>query len=268
MVSDPAYTTASSSVNNAGTTRWMSPERLSPTEFGSKDSRPTTASDCYALGMVILEVLSGRVPYHQFQNTTVILMVMRGVRPGRPGRSWFTDDLWRTMEKCWSPRPSERPTIEAIFELLGQLAATWRPLPPDQEDDDGIVGDETVPTVSHYQVFRYFIVNLVLRLSCRFDPVELPWTWPQQHNTLMSNTTDEWYDHEPIPPIFLSVPFLPHRTSLLQLYTGGYSYSSMFSSLTGYLWTLSFQPSMRDQLLYWFSEELDARSTYHECVDG
>ena len=82
----------------------------------------------------------------------------------------------------------------------------------------------------------------------------------------MSNTTDEWNDHEPIPPVFLSVP--SPGTFLLQLYTGGYSYSSMFSSLTGYLWTLSFQPSVRDQLLYWFSEELDARSTYHECVDG
>ena len=143
----------------------MSPERLYPGQFKLKDSRPTTESDCYALGMVILEVLSGRVPYHQFQNTTVMLMVMRGECPGRPGRPWFTDDLWRTMEQCWSPQLIDRPTIRGIFECLERLAITWGPLPPGPEDDGGIVGDETVSTVSHYRMFRYFIAGVVLRRS-------------------------------------------------------------------------------------------------------
>jgi len=34
----------------------MSPELLYPDKFGAKDSRPTTQSDCYALGMVVYEV--------------------------------------------------------------------------------------------------------------------------------------------------------------------------------------------------------------------
>ena len=34
----------------------MSPELLDPDKFGANDSRPTTQSDCYALGMVVYEV--------------------------------------------------------------------------------------------------------------------------------------------------------------------------------------------------------------------
>lgn len=34
----------------------MSPELLSPEEFGMADNRPTRQSDRYALGMVIYEV--------------------------------------------------------------------------------------------------------------------------------------------------------------------------------------------------------------------
>jgi len=40
---------------SGGTVRWMSPELLYPSRFGS-NGRPTRESDCYALGMVIYEV--------------------------------------------------------------------------------------------------------------------------------------------------------------------------------------------------------------------
>ena len=42
-----------------GTARWMSPELIDPERFGilgSEGYRPTSQSDCYALGMVIYEV--------------------------------------------------------------------------------------------------------------------------------------------------------------------------------------------------------------------
>jgi serine/threonine protein kinase len=40
---------------SCGTIRWMSPELLDPTHFGS-DGLPSRQSDCYALGMAIYEV--------------------------------------------------------------------------------------------------------------------------------------------------------------------------------------------------------------------
>ena len=44
------------SFTEGGTLRWISPELLYPERFGNSDGRPTTRSDCYALGMVVYEV--------------------------------------------------------------------------------------------------------------------------------------------------------------------------------------------------------------------
>ena len=111
----------------------MSPERLDPDRFDIKDSRPTKKSDCYALGMVILEVLSGEVPFTRGCNNLMVMQkVLEGERPSRPHgaeRVWFTDDLWNTLQMCWSPQPKNRPTIEVVFECLKQVSMAWEPLP-------------------------------------------------------------------------------------------------------------------------------------------
>ena len=44
-----------SDICSGGTFRWMGPELLDRSRFGSS-GRPTRESDCYALGMVIYEV--------------------------------------------------------------------------------------------------------------------------------------------------------------------------------------------------------------------
>ena len=78
-----------------GTTPWMSPELLDPESFGLKKSRPTRESDCYALAMVIYEVLSGRTPFSP--SKAPLLKILRGIRPERPQGvqgAWFTDDIW------------------------------------------------------------------------------------------------------------------------------------------------------------------------------
>jgi serine/threonine protein kinase len=63
----------------------MSPERLNPNQFGLENSRPTKESDCYALGMVILEVLTGQAPFQEVQNDFLIMQrVLEGKHPGRP----------------------------------------------------------------------------------------------------------------------------------------------------------------------------------------
>ena len=114
----------------------MSPELLYPQRFGLEHSRPTQSSDCYALGMVILEVLSDEVPFSRFLDYAVILMVIEGERPGRPERAWFTDDLWRTLEQCWLPQPTSRTTVEAVLECLERVPEPWQPLPPIADDVD------------------------------------------------------------------------------------------------------------------------------------
>ena len=123
FVLDPTNPTASVSTTNfGGTTRWMSPELLHPRLFGFEDNRPTKESDRYALGMVILEVLTGQPPFAGDYVIDVQRKVMDGERPERPKEACFTDDLWGTLEQCWLPQPERRPTVAAILECLERVS--------------------------------------------------------------------------------------------------------------------------------------------------
>ena len=133
FVSDPVNPTASSSLTTiGGTARWMSPELLDPEQFHLKDSRPTKESDCYALGMVVYEVLSGQVPFTLVKVLIVIRKVIMGERPERPeGREgvFFTDDVWEMLKLCWEAPPESRPSIETVFECLERASETWKSPP-------------------------------------------------------------------------------------------------------------------------------------------
>ena len=116
-----------------GTVRWMGPELLDPQRFGFKDSRPTRHSDCYALGMVLYEVLSERIPFYRHANLAVVGHVIEGKRPRRPQGvvgSWFTDDVWGVLECCWMPQPDSRPGIEDVLQCLKKTSESWTPPPP------------------------------------------------------------------------------------------------------------------------------------------
>ena len=132
IVSDHTNFTTSNSFTMHGTTRWMSPELLHAQQFGLKDVRPTKESDCYALGMVIYEVLSGRVPFTPLPTFIVMQRILEGERPGRPEGAGmlFTDDLWHKLVLCWETKPESRPSIEVVLECLQQVSRGWKPPPP------------------------------------------------------------------------------------------------------------------------------------------
>ena len=118
--------------------RWMSPELIDPERFGLEDSRPTKESDCYAFGMVIYEVLSGRLPFASFIDMRVFLVVLRGERPERPDGpkgAWFTDGLWRMLNLCWEAKRDNRPKIEDILVCLEQVSKNWKPPIPQAHED-------------------------------------------------------------------------------------------------------------------------------------
>ena len=96
----------------------MSPERLHPRLFGFEDSRPTKGSDRYALGMVIFEVLSGQPPFADHNVIDAMRKVVDGEHPERPNEAWFTNDLWETLEQCWSSQLERRPTGGAVLKSL------------------------------------------------------------------------------------------------------------------------------------------------------
>ena len=131
IISDATSHASSSSSPHGGTFRWMSPELFYPENFGLKDSRRTKHSDCYALGMVIYEVLSGQVPFHHDEVYAVIAKVGGGERPGRPRGAegeFFTNGIWRILERCWTPNPDNRPRIEDVLLCLEDVSRFWMPL--------------------------------------------------------------------------------------------------------------------------------------------
>ena len=135
IISDPTNSSSSISLTQAGTTRWMSPELIDPQRFGLEKSRPTEASDCYALGMVIYETISGRLPFHNSVNWTVFVKVLGGERPDRD--RCFTDSLWETLESCWKAQPDDRLSAQGVLQRLQmELSSPWLDVEV-EEDGDG-----------------------------------------------------------------------------------------------------------------------------------
>ena len=115
--------------------RWTSPELIDPEMFGL-DGCPTRESDCYALGMVIYEVLSGQVPFYWHGGPAVILKVLGGGRPEKPQGmqgAWFTDELWGLLERCWKRQPHNRPSIKTLLEYLEGVVPRPQHHPDTQE---------------------------------------------------------------------------------------------------------------------------------------
>jgi len=136
--------TTLSSYTQGGTTRWMSPELFDPEV---QEHHQTKYSDCYALGMVIYEVLSRHIPFYQYPNMAIYGKVVRGDRPERPQgveRVWFTDDVWEVLEHCWVPQPRSRPSIKSLLQHLEKASKCWTP--PSQLLTGG--ASSVVPAVS------------------------------------------------------------------------------------------------------------------------
>lgn len=126
IISDPANLLSSSSNAQGGTIRWMGPELIAPEQFGLEKSRPTKASDCYALGMVVYETVSGKLPFHKDTDFGVTLKVVKGERPRREAK--FTDRLWGMVEWCWAAHPDDRPSVEDVLQCL-EAVSDLRELP-------------------------------------------------------------------------------------------------------------------------------------------
>ncbi|KAE9399212.1 kinase-like protein [Gymnopus androsaceus JB14] len=109
-------------VLGGGSIRWLAPELLfSPVE------KPSFASDAYAFGVVLWEILTCRIPYeHLSTDQSVMLHVSQGFRPCF---RCITDspadvgNLIEIMRNCWATLPHARPKIstdlrQRLFQRL------------------------------------------------------------------------------------------------------------------------------------------------------
>jgi serine/threonine protein kinase len=125
IISDPRNFVETTQGPTGGTVRWMSPELIDPRKFGFEKRRLTVASDCYALGMVIYEIISGHIPFHKIPHYAVPLEVSNGIRPLRDRP--FPDRLWEMTKLCWETQPDARPRIRGVLECLESISNSQEP---------------------------------------------------------------------------------------------------------------------------------------------
>ncbi|KAL4441802.1 hypothetical protein ABPG77_003718 [Micractinium sp. CCAP 211/92] len=122
-------TTAStmSTGTSAANPLWLAPEILA-------GGSATAASDVFAFGVVLFEMLTWRLPWEGVSTFKIALLVLQGERPqvppyeALPGPDTASfaglDAYVQLMRDCWAQEPYERPTFKEIVPRLRALLNT------------------------------------------------------------------------------------------------------------------------------------------------
>jgi len=87
----------------------------------------TTQTDMFALGRLVLELLTTEVPFSNLPFTSaIIIRVGGGDFPNRPTdldvvRRGLDDHMWEFMTKCWDMDPRKRPTAAEAVNFFQAL---------------------------------------------------------------------------------------------------------------------------------------------------
>lgn len=83
--------------------------------------------------ILLAQVLSGKVPYHEKRNDqSVIMAISRGEHPSRPdnifSEPWETalhNKVWELTTDCWTSDPDERPPVGSVLRRLRHWRAKF-----------------------------------------------------------------------------------------------------------------------------------------------
>jgi len=104
-----------------GNARWAAPEIFCFTDSETPRSL-TVQSDVYSFGCILLEILSGRVPYHYLvREEQVLIALHKGNKPNRPTNDCIMDTHWNAINACWAITPGDRPTMEKVLKDIRHL---------------------------------------------------------------------------------------------------------------------------------------------------
>ena len=96
-----------------GTFSWMPPEMM-------KNLPYTEKVDVYSFGLVVYEIVTGRLPFAGLPPAQVSLRV--AVHDERPPLPSFTPKHWRDLiTTCWQTDDKQRPSFIEIIDILGSI---------------------------------------------------------------------------------------------------------------------------------------------------
>lgn len=102
--------------------RWMAPEIIildDPDYNGLQSELHTPKSDIYSLGMTVLEVMTGNVPFVSHKSSPGLLFVIaRGDRPQKPDQAIVKGGVWGLISACLNIVAGERPSALTVETWL------------------------------------------------------------------------------------------------------------------------------------------------------
>mmetsp|Transcript_17969 Transcript_17969/g.51049 ORF Transcript_17969/g.51049 Transcript_17969/m.51049 type:complete len:399 (-) Transcript_17969:346-1542(-) len=101
-----------------GTWRYMAPEVLTSNSY-------TETADVYSCGLLLHEVMSGKVPFDGLNVIRVVQAVTTGQRPDPKdinGPSPIIDVLGEVLDACWAEEPTDRPSASYLAQCIKPVA--------------------------------------------------------------------------------------------------------------------------------------------------
>ncbi len=114
-----------------GTLPYMAPEHLRSLDRGEGELQPS--ADVYSAGVMLYEVMTGRLPYEDDLKTTFCLDELAVIKDvpftiSKSDRDLIGEDVSAIVETCMQPKPKDR--FQNGFELALELerSLSWQPL--------------------------------------------------------------------------------------------------------------------------------------------
>ncbi|KAJ1300152.1 hypothetical protein OPQ81_011905 [Rhizoctonia solani] len=104
----------------------VSENHITAPEILHGDTQHTFEGDVYALGMTILEIITGSPPWVGMLDVAVVYNLVKKAHPPRPEAYMPTgnrtsDLLWELMVKCWRSEPQQRPHAMQVRDELDEI---------------------------------------------------------------------------------------------------------------------------------------------------
>ena len=100
-----------------GNIRFVAPEVLRASK--TKQDPHTKSSDIYSLGVLLWEISSGKPPFEDFNDYTIVANILLEHREERIPDT--PSEYYKLYSECWNNEPKKRHTIEYIYKVLEKL---------------------------------------------------------------------------------------------------------------------------------------------------